>query len=121
LLCRKDDLKYKTTNSPDVKILAAEKEKQIHAWEQASESNEPAEPNTEMTVTEFYTRIFTPWLESQVQTGQKSHATLVSYRRYWNSYLAEHFNGTKTLRNCQPYMGDTVHRFARHRPIFGLK
>src|SRR5437867_1538103 len=58
-----------------------------------------------MTVTAFYTRIFTPWLESQVQTGQKSHATLMSYRRYWNSYLAEHFNGTKTLRNYQPYMG----------------
>lgn len=35
-------LKYKTVNSPDVKILAAEKEKQIHTWEQAAKSNEPA-------------------------------------------------------------------------------
>src|SRR5689334_21532 len=62
-------------------------------------------PDAEMTVSDFYNRIFTPWLESQVATGQKSYATLVSYRRYWKSYVADHFNGTKTLRNYEPYQG----------------
>jgi integrase len=65
----------------------------------------PVESPVDITVTEFYTTKFLPWLESLVATGQKSHATLVTYKRYWDTYLAEHFNGTKTFRNYQPYVG----------------
>ena len=66
---------------------------------------ETAAPSGDMTVTAFYETMFIPWLEELVKTGQKAHTTLVSYKRYWDTYLADHFNGTKTFKNYEPYIG----------------
>lgn len=62
-------------------------------------------PEADMTVSQFYNTKFLPWLKSHVATGQKSHATLVTYERLWNTYLKDHFNGTKKFKNYQPYVG----------------
>jgi integrase len=90
-----------------VQELAVAKQRQIEEWEKAAEAAAagPAAPSGEMTVTSFYTTVFLPWLEELVKTGQKSHTTLVSYKRYWDTYLADHFNGTKTFKTYEPYIG----------------
>jgi integrase len=106
LLARKDD-SYTTKTDWRVQELAVAKQRQIAEWEKAVEAGaaEPLAPSGEMTVTAFYTTVFLPWLEDCVKTGQKSHTTLVSYKRYWDTYLSDHFNGTKTFKNYEPYIG----------------
>jgi integrase len=105
LIARKDDT-YRRKDDWRVQELAVAKQRQIEEWERAAEIStaEPAAPSGEMTVTTFYTTIFLPWMEELVKTGQKSHATLVSYKRYWDTYLTDHFNGTKTFKNYEPYI-----------------
>ena len=105
LLARKDDT-YPSKSHWRVQELAVAKQRQIAEWEKASETAtaEPAAPSGDMTVTSFYETVFLPWLEELVKTGQKSHSTLVSYKRYWDTYLADHFNGTKTFKNYEPYI-----------------
>jgi integrase len=58
----------------------------------------------DMTVTDFYENVFLPWLEAMVKTRRKSHATLVTYERYWKTFLADHFSG-KTLKTYSPRIG----------------
>ena len=104
ILSRKND-EFTSKKCAAVMTLAAAKAKEIEEWEKAQEQGEAAPPDPSMTVTDFYNDIFLPWLKSQVETTQKSHATLVTYKRYWDTYLADHFNGTKTLKNYRPYLG----------------
>jgi integrase len=104
LLARKND-QYPSRGHWRVQELAVAKQRQIAEWEKASEIVEPALPSGEMTVTAFYETIFLPWRAELVKTKQKSHTTLVSCQRYWATYLADHFNGTKTFKNYEPYVG----------------
>ena len=106
LIARKNGT-YPSKSHWRVQELAVEKQRQIDEWERAVEAGraEPVAPSGEMTVTTFYETVFLPWLEELVKTGQKSHSTLVSYKRYWDTYLADHFNGTKTFKNYEPYIG----------------
>jgi integrase len=105
LLARKDEV-YTSTECSAVEQLYINKKKQVEQWEKDAAAGIVVErPEAEMMVTEFYERKFLPWLELMVATGQRSHATLVSCKRYWNTYLADHFNGTKTFKNYQPYVG----------------
>jgi integrase len=95
-----------TKSSPTITRLQADRQEHVEKWEKDAAAGIVVDsPAADMTVTEFYEQKFLPWLESLVATGQKSHATLVSYRQYWDSYLADHFNGTKTFKNYQPYVG----------------
>jgi integrase len=105
LLARKDEV-YTSTECSAIEQLYINKKKQVEEWEAKAAAGVIVEaPTADITITEFYERKFLPWLESLVVTGQKSHATLVSYRQYWDTYLADHFNGTKTFKNYQPYLG----------------
>src|ERR1035437_1128605 len=104
LLTRKSTT-YPSKSHWRVQELAAAKAKEIEAWEKASHESRDAAPNADITVSEFYTSVYLPWLETHVKTGQKAYATLVSIKRYWKAYLADHFNGTKTFKNYQPYLG----------------
>ncbi|MFZ0955250.1 MAG: tyrosine-type recombinase/integrase [Candidatus Sulfotelmatobacter sp.] len=105
VLVRKTD-EFPSTDHWKVQKLAVARQEKIAEWETrtATETVE-ATPSEDMTVTAFYETEFLPWLEELVKTGQKSHATLVSYKRYWETYLADHFNGTKTFKNYEPYIG----------------
>ncbi len=87
--------------------LAVEKQRQIEEWETAAAAKNagPAAPSGDMTVAAFWETIFIPWLEGLIKTGQKSHSTLVAHKGYWHTYLAEHFNGTKTFKNYEPACG----------------
>jgi integrase len=106
VLVRKTD-EFPSTDHWKVQKLAVARQEKIAEWETRTASAEAVEatPSEDMTVTAFYETEFLPWLDRMVKTGQKSHATLVSYKRYWDTYLSDHFNGTKTLRNYQPYLG----------------
>lgn len=105
VLVRKTD-EFPSTDHWKVQKLAVARQEKIAEWETrtATETVE-ATPSEDMTVTAFYETEFLQWLEELVKTGQKSHATLVSYKRYWETYLADHFNGTKTFKNYEPYIG----------------
>jgi integrase len=106
LIARKNET-YPSKSHWRVQELAVEKQRQIDEWERAVAAGraEPVAPSGDMTVTTFYETVFLPWLEELVKTGQKSHSTLASYKRYWDTYLADHFNGTKTFKNYEPYIG----------------
>lgn len=110
LLVRKS-AEYPHADHWRVQELAVAQQRQIEQWEKASlkpvvpKTEEPAAPSGDMTVTSFYETVFLPWLEELVKTGQKSHTTLISCQRYWDTYLADHFNGTKTFKNYEPYVG----------------
>src|ERR1039458_8808798 len=106
VLARKAD-EFPSASHWKVQELAIAKQRKIAEWEAQAETAtaEPAAPSADMTVTTFFLTVFVPWLEGLVKTNQKSHATLVSYKRYWKTYLADHFNGTKTFKNYEPYIG----------------
>jgi integrase len=105
ILVRQDEDLYRSHKSSAVILLANAKAEEIKQWELDVANNETKRPDFRMTVTEFYDSHFLPWLISLVATGQRSHATLVTYKRLWDTYLSEHFNGTKTFKNYQPYVG----------------
>jgi len=104
LLTRKSE-QFPSKSHWRVQELAVAKQRQIEEWEKAIETAEPVAPSEGTTIAKFYETVFLPWLEELVKTGQRSHTTLVSYKRYWNTYLADHFNGTKTFKNYEPYIG----------------
>jgi integrase len=107
LLARRDSTHTSKSCLP-VQELAVVKAREIEAWE----TSEAASPDAGTTVATFYESVFLPWLESLVVTGKKSHATLVTYKRYWKTYLAEHFR-TKTLMGYRPSIGEQFLRSLR--------
>src|ERR1700746_2482218 len=120
LLCRKDE------QHPDVasvdEIYRGHKAR-VEEFEAKAARGEKLEPTAqEITVTQFYLTVFLPWLESIVKTRQKSHSTLVSYKRYWDKYLAPPFNGVKTLKGYSPSIGSKFLRELRKEDgsILGL-
>lgn len=107
LLARRDSA-HTSKSCLRVQELAVAKAREIEEWERAGVGTQDAGT----TVAEFYKTVFLPWLESLVVTGKKSHATLVTYKRYWKTYLADHF-GTKTLTGCRPSVGEEFLRSLR--------
>jgi integrase len=97
-LVDQDDGLHKNDNSPAVSRLRAAKEEEIQTWEAAAESGEDRRPDADMTVAEFFYRIFLPQM-----TLELTPSTIKSYRGYWDAYLKDHFNGTKTLRGYEAY------------------
>jgi site-specific recombinase XerD len=77
-----------------------EKIQQIEQWERLYQSGEEHPPDGNMSVAEFYNTVFLPYTRAN-----KEAATSKSYERYWNAYLKDHFNGTKTLNSYAPYQG----------------
>ena len=100
LLARKDDSLYRFKSSPAVLDLQKEKIQQIEQWERLYQLGEERPPDGNMTVAEFYNTVFLPYVKAN-----KEVATSKSYERYWNAYLKDHFNGTKTLSSYAPYQG----------------
>ena len=104
-LCRKDDGLYRTKSAPAVQRKAADKQDEIKRWEDAHANGDSVTANPYMTVADFYYKEFLPTLEKLVASGKRSHATIKSYQRYWDTYLKDHFNGTKTLRGYTSSIG----------------
>ena len=100
-LVRKDDTLNKTARSTNVLLLANAKEAQIKAWEGTAASSIPGEemrPSGDVTVADFFEKVFMPQMELEL-----TPATTDSYRRYWNAYLKDHFNHTKTLNGYEAF------------------
>ena len=101
-LVRKDDTLNKTARSTNVLLLANAKEAQIKAWEGRAASSTPGEemrPSDDMTIAEFFDTVFMPQMRLEL-----TPSTIDSYRRYWNAYLRDHFNHTKTLKSYEAFM-----------------
>jgi len=101
-LVRKDDTLNKTARSTNVLLLANAKEAQIKAWEGRAASSTPGEemrPSDDMTIADFFDTVFMPQMRLEL-----TPSTIDSYRRYWNAYLRDHFNHTKTLKSYEAFM-----------------
>ena len=102
-LVAQDDVEHFSKKSPAVLRLAATRQEEIQEWERAALAGEPAPPNGNMLVRDFFFNIFMPYVKAE-----KEASTAKSYLAYYNSYLASHFNHTKTLKSYQPYEGTNL-------------
>jgi integrase len=104
-LCDRDE-EHKTKNSLAVLILAQRLDQQIDSWEADADKADGTEelcPCGDMPVANFFETVFLPYVQAN-----KEASTARSYQSYWNAYLRDHFNGTKTLKNYQPYQGTNL-------------
>lgn len=102
-LVRCDDTLHKSERSTAVILLANAKHAEILAWEKGVGSGEEIRPSGDMTVSAFFDTVFMPWIEAE-----KEASTIKGYKGYWNAYLKEHFNHSKTLKGYEPYMGTNL-------------
>lgn len=84
-------------NSPALLQLAHNKAAEIKRMEEAVAAGE-IRPCGDVTVADFYEQVFLPQMEKE-----KTVSTIRSYKLYWNAYLKEHFNHTKTLRGYESF------------------
>jgi integrase len=100
-LVDKDDGDHRRKDDLAVLILAKQKETQIQAWELAAGNGDIEErPNGNLTVAEFFNTVYLPYLKTNRTKNTYDDAVA-----YWSSFLKDFFNGSKTLKNFQPYMG----------------
>jgi integrase len=100
LLVRKGDALCRLKSSPAVQRIAADRQEQITRWERLVASGEERPPDGNLTVSEFYYTVFLPYIKQA-----KEASTVKTYQRYWDAYLKDFFNHSKTLSNFQPYQG----------------
>ena len=86
-------------NSPTVLRLMAALVEKIEVWEGAADSCD-LRPDGGMLIRDFYHSVFLPYIKNH-----KAPSTYDSHRGYWDAYLRDHFNHTKTLKGYEPYMG----------------
>src|SRR5437899_335953 len=104
-LCDRDE-EHKTTNALAVLILAQRLDQQIDSWEadaDKADGTEELRPCGDTPVSVFFETVFMPWVKSE-----KEASTIKSYQSYWNAYLKDHFNHSKTLRGYEPFQGTNL-------------
>src|SRR5438034_482973 len=104
-LCDKDD-QHQTEKSLAVLILAQRLDQQIDSWEadaDKADGTEELRPCGDTPVSVFFETVFMPWVKSE-----KEASTIKSYQSYWNAYLKDHFNHSKTLRGYEPFQGTNL-------------
>jgi integrase len=97
-LVRKDTSLHKSKTSTAVLLLSNAKVSQIQQWESEISQGGERKPSGDMTVSSFYETVFLPQMELEL-----APATMDSYRRYWNAYLKDHFNHSKTLTSYEAF------------------
>lgn len=115
-LARCDDDQFKTVTSTGTKLKANEVHAQILRWEAACTETDriapplatpiapdQSTPDGNMLVSDFFNNVFMPQMKLE-----RTPSTFNSYRRYWGSYLQEHFNHTKTLKSYAPFMATNL-------------
>ena len=104
-LCDRDE-EHKTKNALAVLILAQRLDQQIDSWESdadKADGTEELRPCGDMPVANFFETVFMPYIQAN-----KEASTAKSYQSYWNAYLRDHFNGTKTLRGYEAFQGTNL-------------
>ena len=104
-LCDKDE-QHQTEKSLAVLILAQRLDQQIDSWEadaDKADGTEELRPCGDTPVSVFFETVFMPWVKSE-----KEASTIKSYQSYWNAYLKDHFNHSKTLRGYEPFQGTNL-------------
>jgi integrase len=112
LLATRDSSIYKNLKSSALHIKAHEIRSKIIAWETAATTGQPvagdgtcaatpppAPPSSDITISKFFTEIFLP------AKTKRAAITVTIYKRYWNQFLAKHFNSYLTFKNYQAWMG----------------
>jgi hypothetical protein len=103
VLVRQDEDLHRSHKSTAVILLANAKAEEIEAWESAAANNEPKRPDGNMLIRDFFFGVFMPYVNAE-----KEASTAKTYLTYYNAYLAEHFNHTKTLKGYESYMGTNL-------------
>ena len=120
VIATRDSSLYKSIEkSSALHVKADELRAKITTWETAAQEgatvNSDGEvvlpslpaiaPDGEMTIAEFFKTIFIPAKRALVETGQLAAISFKTYQAYWNMFLGEHYNGTKTFANYKSWMG----------------
>ena len=100
VLVNQDAGAHKTANSPAVLRLMAARIEEIEAWEAAADDSGERRPDGEMLVRDFFLNVFLPYVKTH-----KAPSTYESHKGFWDAYLRDHFNHTKTLKGYEPFMG----------------
>jgi integrase len=118
LLGTRDGSIYKDLKSSALHIKADELRKRIIALEQAAHTGQtvtgddtaapPVAPDGEITITEFFEKIFIPAKRALRDSGKLATITFTTYLRYWNAKgygLKHHFNSQLTFKTYRSWMG----------------
>jgi integrase len=105
-LVERDDDRHKSERSTAVLLRIQQLQERVDAWEADAARNDGTEelrPDNSMTVAAFFSEVFMPHIQKnrQASTGR-------SYQAYWDAYLADHFNHSKTLRGYEPFQGTNL-------------
>jgi hypothetical protein len=121
LLATRDTSLYKNLRSSALHVKAGEIRRSIIAWEEAALNGqvvagdgtvpappvEPIAPNGDITIAEFFEKVFIPAKRGLKDSGKLAAVTFATYGHYWNLYLKAHFNGVQTFRNYSAWKGQT--------------
>lgn len=120
LLATQDTSLYKNLKSSALHIKAGEIRRSIIAWEEAAVNGqvvasdgtvpaivEPIAPNGDITIAEFFEKVFIPAKRGLKDSGKLAAVTFETYQNYWDLFLKKHFNGTQTFRNYTSWKGQS--------------
>jgi hypothetical protein len=103
LLATRDDRTYTSLKSKNLAIKAAELRSRIIAWEEAavngqtvsgdgtiSQAPAPVAPNSDKTISAFFTETFIPAKRGLRDSGKLAAVTFETYQNYWDLFLSKH-------------------------------
>jgi integrase len=91
-LCDKDPDKYYAKDAKAVRLL---RKQFLSTIEDAPQTN--GSSPKDMKIADYWDQVYLPFLESSVSSGSKSPTTRADYKKYWDCYLKNHFNGRTFL------------------------
>lgn len=115
------DAQHKSKGDSTVLMLSAERVKKIEAWEAQAATDGPrthtaADPSVK--ISDFFNNVYMParrTLSESNPDDKMSPTTVTSNRVCWDTYLAKHFNGTKTFQNYTSSMAVNFLTYLRNK------
>jgi integrase len=121
LLATRDTSLYKNLRSSALHVKAGEIRRSIIAWEEAALNGqvvagdgtvpappvEPIAPNGDITIAEFFEKVFIPAKRSLCDSGKLAAVTFETYQNYWDLFLKMHLNHQQTFRNYSAWKGQS--------------
>jgi integrase len=120
LLATQDSSQYKNLKSSALHVKAGEIRRSIIAWEEAALNGqtvagdgtvpapfEPIAPNGDITIAEFFEKVFIPAKRGLKDSGKLAAITFETYQNYWDLFLKKHLNHQQTFRNYSAWKGQS--------------
>jgi hypothetical protein len=129
LLATQDSSLYKNLRSSALHVKAGEIRRSIIAWEEAALNGqvvagdgtvpaprvEPIAPNGDITIAEFFEKVFIPAKRGLRDSGKLAAVTFETYQNYWDLFLKKHFNGTRLSATTRRGKGSHTSKISRRK------